>query len=139
MSFHWVPTLALLTGLYTGLVTTPAAAAPNTWTCTRCEVTVSFAPDFENTGLPSTWAESDGELYCLGCRRDMAGEAGLEGVGEETPNQTRLQIRSQARIEFEIKRDPERQDNQIAKACGTSTVSVRKARARLALEPPGPA
>ena len=48
-------------------------------------------------------------------------------------------MRSQARIEFEIRRDPGRQDNQIAKACGTSTVSVRKARARLGLEPHAPA
>ena len=116
-------------------MTNPAPAAPNTWTCTRCEVTVSFAPDFENTGLPATWAEEDGELYCLSCRRDMAGEAGLEGVDEDAPNQTRLQKRSHARIEFEIKRDPTREDNRIAKAVGTSTFAVRKARARLEGDP----
>ena len=81
--------------------------------------------------LPTTWAKEDGELYCLACRRDMAGEAGLEGVAEDAPDQTRLKVRSPARIEFEIKRDPSRQDNQIAKACGTSTVAVRKARARM--------
>jgi hypothetical protein len=94
-------------------------------------MTVSFAPEVEAPRLPSTWAREDGELYCLGCRRDMAGEAGLEGVDEDLNDQKRLQIRSQARIEFEIRRDPDRQDNQIAKACGTSTVAVRKARARL--------
>jgi hypothetical protein len=116
-------------------VTNSASAAPNTWTCSRCEVTVSFAPDFENTGLPATWAEEDGELYCLSCRRDMAGEAGLEGVDEDAPNQTRLQLRSHARIEFEIKRDPTREDNRIAKAVGTSTFAVRKARARLDGDP----
>ncbi len=109
----------------------PASAAPNTWTCSRCEVTVSFAPDFENTGLPATWSEEDGELFCLSCRRDIAGEAGLEDADEDTPNQARLQMRSHARIEFEIKRDPTREDNRIAKACGTSTFAVRKARARL--------
>jgi uncharacterized Zn finger protein (UPF0148 family) len=108
-----------------------ASAAPNTWTCSRCEVTVSFAPDVADTGLPNTWSKEDGELYCLSCRRDMAGEAGLEGVDEDTPNQKRLQMRSHARIEFEIKRDPSREDNQIAKAVGTSTFAVRKARARL--------
>jgi hypothetical protein len=94
-------------------------------------MTVSFAPDVESPRLPSTWARENGELYCLSCRRDMAGEAGLEGAEEGLNDQKRLQIRSQARIEFEINRDPERQDNQIAKACGTSTVAVRKARARL--------
>ena len=94
-------------------------------------MTVSFAPDVKTPRLPSTWAKEDGELYCLACRRDMAGEAGLEGVDEDLNDQKRLQIRSQARIEFEIKRDPDRRDNVIAKACGTSTVAVRKARARL--------
>ena len=94
-------------------------------------MTVSFAPDVERPRLPTTWARDNGELYCLACRRDMAGEAGPEGVADDLPDQKRLQIRSQARIEFEINRDPERQDNQIAKACGTSTVAVRKARARL--------
>jgi hypothetical protein len=98
-------------------------------------MTVSFAPDVERPRLPATWAQEDGDLYCLACRRDMAGEAGLDDVPEDAPDQTRLKIRSQARIEFEIKRDPERQDNQIAKACGTSTVAVRKARARLNGEP----
>ena len=94
-------------------------------------MTVSFSPDVVDTGLPSTWSQEEGELYCLSCRRDMAGEAGLEGVDEDIPNQKRLQIRSHARIEFEIKRDPTREDNRIAKAVGTSTFAVRKARARL--------
>jgi hypothetical protein len=113
------------------LVPNSASAAPNTWTCTRCEVTVSFAPDVSDTGLPETWIEEDGELYCLSCRRDMAGDASLEGLDEDMPSQKRLQIRSHARIEFEIKRDPTREDNRIAKAVGTSTFAVRKARARL--------
>ena len=112
-----------------------AESAPNNWTCARCQVTVSFSPEVERPRMPATWAAEDGELYCLGCRRDMAGEAGLARVDQDTANQTRLQIRSHARIEFEIKRDPDRQDAQIAKACGTSTVSVRKARARLGLAP----
>jgi hypothetical protein len=112
-----------------------AETAANSWTCARCEVTVSFSPEVERPRLPATWAARDGELYCLGCRREMAGEAGLEGVDENAPNETRLRIRSQARIAFEIRRDPDRQDNQIAKACGTSAISVRKARARLGLAP----
>ena len=114
-------------------------SAPKGWTCRRCQMTVSFAPEVERPRLPATWVQEDGELYCLACRRDMAGEAGLDGVADDVPNQRRLQIRSQARIEFEIKRDPDRQDNRIAKACGTSTFSVRKARARLGLEPRNPA
>lgn len=109
------------------------------WTCDRCEMTVSFASEVERPRLPSTWAQEGGLLYCLSCRREMAGEAGLEGIDEGTPNEKRLQIRSQARIAFEIRRDPERPDNQIAKACRTSTVAVRKARASLGIEAPDPA
>jgi DNA polymerase-3 subunit alpha len=55
---------------------------------------------------------------------------------EDAPSQERQKIRSRARIEFEIERDPGRADNEIAKACRTSTFSVRKARARLGLNPP---
>jgi hypothetical protein len=100
-------------------------------------MTVSFTPEAENPGLPTTWVKEDGELYCLSCRREMAGDAGLEGVDEGAPSQERQRIRSQARIEFEVKRDPGRADNEIAKVCGTSTPSVRKARARLGMEPGG--
>jgi len=106
----------------------------SSWTCARCEVTVSFSPEVKRPRLPSTWVRENGELYCLGCRRELAADAGVEGVGEDVPSQRRLQIRSHARIEFEVKRDPERPDNQIAKACGTSTFAVRKARTRLGLE-----
>ena len=104
------------------------------WTCARCEMTVSFAPEVERPRLPTTGVQADGLLYCLACRREMAGDASLEGIAADTPNEKRLRIRSQARIEFEINRDPERPDNQIAKSCRTSTVAVRKARARLGLE-----
>jgi hypothetical protein len=85
--------------------------------------------------MPANWVQDDELLYCLSCQREMAGEAGLAGLEEDASDQKRSQLRSQARIEFEIKRDPERQDNQIAKACSTSTVSVRKARVRLGLAP----
>jgi hypothetical protein len=107
----------------------------NAWTCARCQVTVSFSHEVERPRLPATWVKQDGELYCLACRREMAGEAGLEGVDEDATSQKRQQIRSQARIEFEIQRDPDRQDNLIAKACRTSTFSVRKARDRLGMRP----
>src|SRR5256885_17236073 len=108
------------------------------WTCARCEVTVSFSPEVERPRLPTTWVKEDGELYCLSCRREMAGEAGLAAVSEDTPSQERLKVRAQARIEFEIQRDPGRADNVIAKACSTSTVSVRRARDRLGLSRPDP-
>lgn len=116
----------------------PARASAASWTCARCEMTVSFADQVERPRLPSTWAREDGLLYCLSCRREMAGDAGVDGLDDGTSNEKRLQLRSQARIEFEINRDPERPDNQIAKACRTSTVAVRKARGRLGMDSPQP-
>jgi hypothetical protein len=108
----------------------------SSWTCARCEMTVSFSPEVKRPRLPTTWVRENGELYCLNCRREMAGDARLASLGEEISSERRTQLRSQARVEFEIQRDPGRQDNLIAKACGTSTFSVRKARDRLGLETP---
>lgn len=104
-----------------------------TWTCSRCEMTVSFSAEVERPRLPSTWAVEAGDLYCLSCRREMAGDAGVDGLDEDAPSDARLKARSHARIEFEIKRDPERPDNEIAKACRTSTLAVRRARDRLGI------
>ena len=42
------------------------------WTCARCEVTVSWMADVERPERPATWVETDGLLYCLACRRDLA-------------------------------------------------------------------
>jgi hypothetical protein len=112
----------------------PAAAID--WTCTRCEMTASWSAESENTERPPNWAEADGELYCLSCRREIAAEEGLSALPEDASRENRRQARSAARIQFEIERDPTREDNRIAKACHTSIVAVRKARARLAIKSP---
>jgi len=103
------------------------------WTCARCQVTVSWMAEVERPELPATWAQEGDELYCLSCRRELAGEAGLEKAPSDASSAERQKIESQARIEFEIKRRPEREDNRIAKSCRTSVVAVRKARARLGM------
>ena len=103
------------------------------WTCARCQVTVSWMAEVERPELPATWAQVGDELYCLSCRRELAGEAGLENAPNDASSAERQKIESQARIEFEIKRRPEREDNRIAKSCRTSVVAVRKARARLGM------
>lgn len=100
---------------------------------------VTWMADAEDPRLPASWAEHDGALYCLRCQRDRAGEASLEGLPDEVSPAEREKLRSHARIEFEVQRDPDRPDNQVAKACHTSVVAVRKARERLGLgesEPP---
>jgi hypothetical protein len=105
------------------------------WTCSRCHMKVSFAKGTEGVERPKSWAEVDGEFYCLHCRRDMAGEAGIADMPDETSPAELQKLKSAARIEFEVRRDPERPDNQVAKVCHTSVVAVRKARERMGLAP----
>jgi hypothetical protein len=115
-------------------MTETAERATADWTCARCDMTVSWMPDTERPKLPGTWIEEHGELFCLSCRRDRAAEAGLEGIAEDASAETRQKVQSRARVEFELMRMPERQDNRIAKSCHTSIVAVRKARVRLGLQ-----
>jgi hypothetical protein len=104
-------------------------------TCARCEVTSSYMPGTTpQPGLPVGWVTEKSETFCLNCRRERAAEA-VE-VDEDVPAAERSKLRSQARIEFEIRRDPELPDNRIAKACRTSTMAVRKARVRIGVPPP---
>lgn len=98
-------------------------------------MTVTFSHEVQRPRLPSTWSRENGDLYCLSCRREMAGEAGVEDLEDDVPSDVRHRARAQGTIDFEIRRDPERPDNQIAKACRTSTLAVRKARARLGIQP----
>jgi hypothetical protein len=112
-----------------------ADAAPATdWTCARCEMTASWSAGSEHSGRPPNWIDEGGELYCLSCRRELAGEESLAALPEDASRERRRQARSNARIEFEIGRDPAREDNRIANACHTSIVAVRKARERLGME-----
>lgn len=118
----------------------PEQTAAPSWTCTRCEMTVSWMPGSDTPKLPPNWTVSDDEAYCLGCRRDIAGESGIEEMaGTPTLDDQRRQ-RMLSRIQFEIERRPDLADNRIAKACHTSVIAVRKARKELGLtaRPPQP-
>lgn len=118
----------------------PEQLAPINWTCGRCAVTASWMPGTERPKVPANWAILDDEIYCLGCRRDMAGEAGMDGMSEDASLEERRKQRSHSRIEFELIRTPDIPDNRIAKSCQTSVVAVRKARERLGMteRPPTP-
>jgi hypothetical protein len=105
-------------------------------TCERCEVTVSWMEGVERPMLPASWAKVNGVMHCLDCQREVAGERGLAAMPEDAPASDRQRVRSHARIEFEIGRDPDRPDNQIAKVCHTSVIVVRKTRASMGLPPP---
>jgi hypothetical protein len=112
--------------------------APADWTCARCDVTVSWMPEAERPELPATWIKDGDELYCLACRRERAGEAGLAGL-EEASAEVRRKAEARARIDFEMKRRPESEDSRIAKACHTSVKAVKQARVRLGLQSRRPA
>lgn len=106
-------------------------ATVSSWTCARCEVTSSWMDGVEPS-LPAGWAQEDGEVYCLACRRERAGEAGLVGA-EDAPGAERQKLNAAARLEFELRRDPDVADGKIASACRTSVAAVRRARERLGL------
>jgi hypothetical protein len=109
------------------------------WTCTRCEVTVSWMAEVERPELPATWISDGEDLYCLSCRREQAGEAAVAGLDVEASAERRKQAESRGRIDFEMKRRPEREDNRIAKACHTSVKAVQQSRVRLGLQSRRPA
>jgi hypothetical protein len=99
-------------------------ATPKSWTCSDCGVRVSFAPGAVSAS-PQNWIEDASGWHCLGCRRQAA-MAATAGDGDGSISQQRRQ----ALVEFEILRDPEARDFEIAKRakCATSRVRpIRKA------------
>lgn len=108
------------------------SSAP-TWTCARCEVTIRYLPGHEKspTRHPAGWGKQAGGLYCLACRRDLAAEAAWASAPENTSLEARAKLRASAVVEFEIKRDPERPNGEIAKVARCSVPAVVKVRKRL--------
>jgi hypothetical protein len=85
----------------------------------------------ERRGHPKTWAKDGGQIYCLACRRERAAEASLEAAPEDTPAEARVKLRQAAVIGFEIDRDPDRTNGEIAKAARCSPLTVTKVRKAL--------
>ena len=95
------------------------------WLCARCEMSITWMPGHEPTGPPAGWATDEGETYCLACRRERAAEAACtEGATIED----RAKLRRAALLQFEIERDPERPNGEIARAVRCSVPAVVKAR-----------
>jgi DNA-binding CsgD family transcriptional regulator len=108
--------------------TTSSAAS---WTCNRCGVTTRYLPGREPGGPPAGWSVDGGDTHCLTCRRDLAAEAAYHRAGPDTPREDRAKLRARGRIDFEIARDPERTNGEIAKSLGCSVPAVVKARREL--------
>lgn len=106
--------------------------AQASWTCARCEVTARYMAHVERPVLPAGWSKKrNGDVHCRLCRRELAAQEALAKAPKDTPLEMRQKIQSSARLEFEVRRDPSQHDAEIAKACGTSMVAVRKTREQL--------
>ena len=80
---------------------------------------------------PPNWARENGLYYCLACRRERAVEKALDKAGD-IGLEARAKVRSSAIVKFEIVRDPDRTEGEIAKAARTSIGAVRNARKEIA-------
>lgn len=104
----------------------------SSWTCERCGVTARWMEGHEARAQPAGWVTTDGVAHCLTCRRDIAGEEACARAEAEGSNRADLaKLRMRGRVEFEIRRDPDRPNGQIAKAMRCSVPAVVKARREL--------
>ena len=85
----------------------------------------------EGSAPPNCVRDAEGRHFCLVCRRERAVEDALEEAGE-VGIEARAKLRSKAVVRFEIARDPERTEGEIAKAARTSIGAVRNARKEMA-------
>jgi hypothetical protein len=89
-------------------------------------MTSTWTNGFEGSAPPN-WAREGRRHYCLACRRERAVETALEGT-DHLGIEARAKIRSRAVVDFEIDRDPDRTEGEIAQAARTSIGAVRNAR-----------
>jgi hypothetical protein len=112
------------------LTAATSAPAPE-WMCARCEMTSRWTRGLDGVDSPPNWVrDPGGNHYCLACQRERAVDAALEGA-DDAGIEARAKLRSAAVVEFEITRDPDRTEGEIARSARTSIGAVRKARKRL--------
>jgi hypothetical protein len=93
-------------------------------------------PGSDAPAMPDSWVKDGSKLYCLACQRERAAEAVLKDLPKDAPIDRKLKLSSFARVEFELRRDPDLPDSKIAKACRTSMAAVRKGREELGIPAP---
>jgi hypothetical protein len=101
------------------------------WRCERCDVTISYMPGHERTTPPAGWDTKGRKAHCLRCRRAEAADAAIERAPANTTREERAKMRAAAVLEFEILRDPDRPNGEIAKVVRCSVPAVLKSRRRL--------
>ena len=109
------------------------------WSCARCGMTARFLPGALNVSeMPPSWDEVNGLVYCLSCRRKMAGEAKAAMLRVEEEGADLIRADAEGRVVFELNRSPDNCDTRIARACGTNVTVVRQVRDRLGAYPTRP-
>jgi hypothetical protein len=98
------------------------------FTCARCEVHSRWTEGL-GASTPPNWEKVNGLYYCLVCRRERAIDAAIAKAGDVS-TADRAKLRSSAVVDFELERDPDRTEGEIAKAARASIGAVRKARKR---------
>jgi hypothetical protein len=116
-------------------MTTATTSTAPSWVCNRCGVTIRYLPGHAPSGPPKGWSVDDGDSHCLTCRRDLAAEAAYDRADPDSSRSDRAKLRARGRIDFEIERDPERTNGEIAKSLGCSVPAVIKARRQLEATP----
>jgi hypothetical protein len=101
------------------------------WRCEDCDVTISYMPGHERTGPPAGWETKSSRSYCLRCRRNAAAEDAIQAAPDSTTREERAKIRAAAILDFEIIRDPNRPNGEIAKVVRCSVPAVLKSRKRV--------
>ena len=94
-------------------------------------MTVGWMAGHDAPKLPAHWSKTGGKLLCLSCRREVAAEKRVAKMPKTASVTERAAKMTEARLDFEVTRAPERGDAEIAKACKSTVASVKKARQRL--------
>jgi hypothetical protein len=102
------------------------------WRCERCDVMISYMAGHERKGPPAGWeTKIGGKSHCLRCRRADAAEEAILKAPANTTREERAKIRAAAILDFEILRDPDRPNGEIAKVVRCSVPAVVKSRRRI--------
>ena len=114
--------------------TTRSRGSSTEFHCARCGVISRQMPGHERKGPPAGWVKKGGKTYCLSCRRALATEEADAAAPSTATLEERAKIRTTALIDFEIDRDPDRPNGEIAMVVRCSVPAVLKARKRLEAE-----
>ena len=127
-----MPTAAASRGAKSARHTSSASkTSSQKWRCERCDVTISYMPGHERKAPPAGWETTGTRSHCLRCRRAEAAEAAIQRAPADTTREERAKIRAAAILDFEILRDPDRPNGEIAKVVRCSVPAVVKSRRRI--------